>query len=56
MPSYNDVLNNIGSRMQQQQPTTNTTPTTVKPRESQSETDTVLNKIGLEVQRQGGTR
>ena len=55
MPSYNDVLNNVGSRMQQQ-PTTITTPITVKPRESQSETDTVLNKIGLEVQRQGGTR
>lgn len=55
MPSYNDVLNNVGSRMQQQS-TTITNPATVKPRESQSETDTVLNKIGLEVQRQGGTR
>lgn len=55
MLNYNDVLNNVGTRMEQEQPLIITNPT-VNPYEGQKETDTVLNKIGLEVQRQGGTR
>lgn len=51
--NYNDVLNSIADRMGQAPAISIGKPTATP---TQTNTDTVLNKIGLEVQRQGGTR
>lgn len=54
MINYNDVLNTVGSRMEQApQPQQQTER---KPYEIPEDTPNLLNKIGLEVQRQGGAR
>ena len=51
--NYNDVLNTIADRMGQAPATASGKPT---PTPTQTNTNDLLNKIGLEVQRQGGTR
>ena len=51
--NYNDVLNNVADRMGQSSATSKGAPA---PTPTQTDTNDLLNKIGLEVQRQGGTR
>ena len=51
--NYNDVLNSVADRMGQATTTSRSKPSTTS---TQTTTNDLLNKIGLEVQRQGGTR
>ena len=51
--NYNDVLNSIVDRMGQATTIPRSKPSTTP---TQTTTNDLLNKIGLEVQRQGGTR
>lgn len=51
--NYNDVLNSIVDRMGQATTTSRSKPSSAP---AQTTTNDLLNKIGLEVQRQGGTR
>ena len=51
--NYNDVLNSVADRMGQATTTSRSKPPTAP---TQTTIDNLLNKIGLEVQRQGGTR
>lgn len=56
MPSYNNVLNSIGTQMTKAVEKSSSTRPAPVPAPQQETTPTLLNKIGLEVQRQGGAR
>ena len=56
MPSYNNVLNNIGTQMTKAMEKNASAKVVSVPAPQQETTPTLLNKIGLEVQRQGGTQ
>ena len=56
MLSYNNVLNSIGTQMTKVMEDSVSAKEVSVPAPQQETTPTLLNKIGLEVQRQGGTQ